>query len=82
MSSPQPPAITLAHLSDLHFGTEDWTMAAQLLDDIAALRPRLTVVSGGDALVLGQPAQVLGNPRLIDDLRARLPQNLAVVAAQ
>src|SRR6478736_8195957 len=46
MSSAQPPAITLAHLSDLHFGTEDWTMAAQLLDDIAELRPRLTVVSG------------------------------------
>lgn len=46
MSSPEPPAITLAHLSDLHFGTEDWTMAARLLDDIAELRPRLTVVSG------------------------------------
>ena len=46
MSSPEPPAITLAHLSDLHFGTEDWAMAARLLDDIAKLRPRLTVVSG------------------------------------
>jgi 3',5'-cyclic AMP phosphodiesterase CpdA len=36
----------IAHLSDLHFGTEDATMAARVLDDLAELRPDVTVVSG------------------------------------
>jgi 3',5'-cyclic AMP phosphodiesterase CpdA len=38
--------IRLAHLSDLHFGTEDGAMVKRLLAELAALRPRLIVVSG------------------------------------
>lgn len=37
---------TIAHLSDLHFGTEDPVIAAVLLDDLKALSPSLVVVSG------------------------------------
>jgi 3',5'-cyclic AMP phosphodiesterase CpdA len=38
--------IRLAHLSDLHFGTEDAAMVKRLLAELAALQPRLIVVSG------------------------------------
>src|SRR5215471_9311717 len=38
--------IRLAHLSDLHFGTEDDAMVKRLLAELAALQPRLIVVSG------------------------------------
>lgn len=37
---------TLAHLSDLHFGTEDPALAAQLRTELLALRPALVVISG------------------------------------
>jgi 3',5'-cyclic AMP phosphodiesterase CpdA len=37
---------TIAHLSDLHYGTEDTTIAEALLVDIARLAPSLVVVSG------------------------------------
>ncbi len=36
----------IAHLSDLHFGTEDPAVAEGLLADLAALEPSLVVVSG------------------------------------
>lgn len=38
--------ITLAHLSDLHFGTEDELIADRLAGELAELRPRLIVISG------------------------------------
>jgi 3',5'-cyclic AMP phosphodiesterase CpdA len=38
--------ITLAHISDLHFGTEDPGMAHRLVDELHALAPRLVIVSG------------------------------------
>ena len=37
---------TIAHLSDLHFGTEDACVVEGLLADLAALAPDLVVVSG------------------------------------
>ena len=37
---------TIAHLSDLHFGTEDPVMADVLLENLHALSPSLVVVSG------------------------------------
>jgi 3',5'-cyclic AMP phosphodiesterase CpdA len=37
---------TIAHLSDLHFGTEDSTIAEALAGEIARLAPSLVVVSG------------------------------------
>lgn len=37
---------TIAHLSDLHFGTEDVTIAEAVRQDVAAARPDLVVVSG------------------------------------
>ena len=37
---------TIAHLSDLHFGTEDAAMAERLAAELHELRPQLTVISG------------------------------------
>ena len=37
---------TIAHLSDLHFGTEDPELALALLHDLRELDPSLVVVSG------------------------------------
>jgi 3',5'-cyclic AMP phosphodiesterase CpdA len=37
---------TIAHLSDLHFGRINLEVAEALLDDLAALRPSLVVISG------------------------------------
>jgi 3',5'-cyclic AMP phosphodiesterase CpdA len=37
---------TLAHISDLHFGTEDPALAAQLRVELHTLRPALLVISG------------------------------------
>jgi 3',5'-cyclic AMP phosphodiesterase CpdA len=37
---------TIAHISDLHFGTEDPAVAQGLLDDLAQLQPTLVVNSG------------------------------------
>ena len=36
----------IAHLSDLHFGTEDPAVAEAVLDDVARLAPSLVVISG------------------------------------
>src|SRR5436853_2444266 len=36
----------LAHLSDLHFGTEEPHIVAALLDDLARAKPHLVVVTG------------------------------------
>ncbi|MBA2481252.1 MAG: metallophosphoesterase [Planctomycetes bacterium] len=65
---------TLAHLSDLHFGTEDPAVCAGLIADLAALRPSLVVVSGD----LTQRAKV---PEFIAarDFLARLPHPQLVV---
>jgi 3',5'-cyclic AMP phosphodiesterase CpdA len=38
--------ITIAHVSDLHFGTEDAAMTERLTAELAELAPQLTVVSG------------------------------------
>jgi 3',5'-cyclic AMP phosphodiesterase CpdA len=38
--------ITIAHVSDLHFGTEDTAMADRLAAEIGELAPQLTVISG------------------------------------
>jgi 3',5'-cyclic AMP phosphodiesterase CpdA len=38
--------IALAHISDLHFGTEDAEMADRLVEELHALAPRLVIVSG------------------------------------
>jgi 3',5'-cyclic AMP phosphodiesterase CpdA len=37
---------TVAHLSDLHFGRHDETVAARLLADLSAARPDLVVITG------------------------------------
>jgi 3',5'-cyclic AMP phosphodiesterase CpdA len=37
---------TMAHLSDLHFGREDPRVVEAVLEDVAAARPHLVVVSG------------------------------------
>ncbi len=37
---------TIAHLSDLHFGTEDLGLEEALLQDLAAVQPSVVVVSG------------------------------------
>lgn len=36
----------IAHISDLHFGTEDTRVAEGLLDDLARQKPHLVAVSG------------------------------------
>lgn len=36
----------LAHLSDLHFGTEDINVAEGLLSDLEAVKPHLVIISG------------------------------------
>jgi 3',5'-cyclic AMP phosphodiesterase CpdA len=38
--------ITLAHISDLHFGTEDPRTADRLVEELHALAPRMVIVSG------------------------------------
>ena len=38
--------ITLAHISDLHFGTEERAMADRLVGELHELAPRLVIVSG------------------------------------
>jgi 3',5'-cyclic AMP phosphodiesterase CpdA len=40
------PMISIAHISDLHFGTEDPRMAENILMDLKAVNPRLVAVSG------------------------------------
>ena len=40
------PPVVIAHLSDLHFGRHDSAATEALLDDVAATRPGVTVVTG------------------------------------
>ena len=37
---------TIAHISDLHFGRHDETIAERLLADLSGVRPDLVVVTG------------------------------------
>src|SRR5262249_20108917 len=49
---------TIAHISDLHFGTEDPQIAAALREDLCGLGPSLVVVSG-DLTQRAKPAEFL-----------------------
>lgn len=64
----------IAHLSDLHFGTEDRRMAGRLLEELAELRPDVTVVSG-DLTQRARRAQFAAAREYL----GRLPQPLVVV---
>jgi 3',5'-cyclic AMP phosphodiesterase CpdA len=66
--------ITLAHLSDLHFGTEDALIAERLAGELAELRPRLTVISG-DLTQRARRRQFAAARRYLD----RLPGPLLVI---
>jgi 3',5'-cyclic AMP phosphodiesterase CpdA len=66
--------ITLAHISDLHFGTEDPRMADRLAEELHALAPRLVIVSG-DLTQRARRAQFQAARAYLD----RLPQPLIVV---
>lgn len=59
---------TLAHISDLHFGREDPSVAAALASDLAAQRPAL-VIASGDFTQRARGAQF----RAARDYLARLP---------
>jgi 3',5'-cyclic AMP phosphodiesterase CpdA len=60
---------TLAHLSDLHFGRVDTELEAVLLEDLAALRPELVVISG-DLTQRARQAQFAAARRFLDRLPA------------
>jgi 3',5'-cyclic AMP phosphodiesterase CpdA len=66
--------ITLAHISDLHFGTEDAAMADRLVEELHALEPRLMIVSG-DLTQRARRAQFRAARAYLD----RLPTPLLVV---
>jgi 3',5'-cyclic AMP phosphodiesterase CpdA len=63
--------ITLAHLSDLHFGTEDTAPAVRLLEEIDELAPRMVVVSG-DLTQRARVAQFAAARGYLDRLRRPL----------
>jgi 3',5'-cyclic AMP phosphodiesterase CpdA len=65
---------TIAHMSDLHFGTEDDRMAARLIEELEELRPDVTVVSG-DLTQRARRRQFAAARGYLD----RLPQPLVVV---
>lgn len=65
---------TLAHISDLHFGTDDPAVARGLVQDLHALRPKMLVVSG-DLTQRARPAQFAA----ARDYLAQLPQPQVVV---
>jgi 3',5'-cyclic AMP phosphodiesterase CpdA len=66
--------ITLAHLSDLHFGTEDALIADRLAGELAELRPRLVVISG-DLTQRARRSQFAAARSYLD----RLPAPLLVI---
>jgi 3',5'-cyclic AMP phosphodiesterase CpdA len=66
--------ITLAHLSDLHFGTEDRRIADRLAGELAKLRPRLIVISG-DLTQRARRRQFAAARRYLD----RLPGSVLVI---
>jgi len=65
--------ITLAHISDLHFGTEDPEMADRLVEELHALAPRLVIVSG-DLTQRARRAQFRAARAYLD----RLPAHMVV----
>jgi 3',5'-cyclic AMP phosphodiesterase CpdA len=65
---------SIAHLSDLHFGTEDESIATRVLEDLARLRPDVTVVSG-DLTQRARRSQFAAAVRYL----RQLPQPLVVV---
>lgn len=65
---------TIAHISDLHFGTEDATVAGELVRTLQAERPSLVVVSGD----LTQRARRAQFAAARDYLR-QLPEPLLVI---
>lgn len=65
---------TIAHISDLHFGTEDPAVAEELIATLNAARPSLIVVSG-DLTQRARRAQFAA----ARDYLARLPRPLVVV---
>lgn len=69
------PAPLIAHVSDLHIGADDPAAAAALAEDVAAVGPVLTVVTG-DSTMRARPRQFRRARRLL----ARLPGPLLVVA--
>ena len=60
---------TIAHLSDLHFGRVDGSLAEALLTDLAALAPTLVVVSG-DLTQRARRTQFRDARRFLDRLPA------------
>jgi 3',5'-cyclic AMP phosphodiesterase CpdA len=60
---------TLAHLSDLHFGTEDPDVVRGLLDDLARVRPAAIVVSG-DLTQRARTREFVACRRFLDRLAA------------
>jgi 3',5'-cyclic AMP phosphodiesterase CpdA len=60
---------TVAHLSDLHFGTEDPPVVAALEADLAAVRPSLVVVSG-DLTQRARPREFRAARAFLDALPA------------
>jgi 3',5'-cyclic AMP phosphodiesterase CpdA len=66
--------IELAHISDLHFGTEDRRLAIRLAEELHELAPRLVVVSG-DLTQRARRAQFAAARRYLD----ALPRPLLVV---
>ncbi|HEX2551859.1 MAG TPA: metallophosphoesterase [Nocardioidaceae bacterium] len=65
--------ITLAQISDLHFGTEDAAMADRLVEELHALEPRLVIVSG-DLTQRARRAQFRAARAYLD----RLPAHMVV----
>lgn len=60
---------TLAHLSDLHFGTEDQDVVRGLLEDLARVRP-LAVVVSGDLTQRARSREFIACRRFLDRLPA------------
>jgi 3',5'-cyclic AMP phosphodiesterase CpdA len=59
---------TIAHLSDLHFGTEDPRVAEGLLEDVQRLEPELVVISG-DLTQRAKSSEFLAARQFIDRLK-------------
>jgi 3',5'-cyclic AMP phosphodiesterase CpdA len=66
--------VTIAHVSDVHFGAQPPGAVDALVDDVAAARPALTVVTG-DLTMRARPVQFRAAAALLD----RLPAPVLVV---
>jgi len=60
---------TLAHLSDLHFGRHDPTIASALLESLNVSRPHLVVISG-DLTQRARRSQFLAARKFLDQIQA------------